>query len=107
LHSYNVDIIFLSSETLPLICILNSLTHYLQFSFFLSQTMTIKSLITSELPLSIECMIENALLHSILDTTFEQIKWPWWVPQDDNQFDPLCGLLRIRKLGTLEKDKVT
>jgi hypothetical protein len=69
--------------------------------------MTIRSLITSKLPLSIECMIENALLHSILDTTSKQIKQLWRVPQDDNQFDPLCGLLKIRKLGTLEKDKVT
>jgi len=34
--------------------------------------MTNKSLIISKLPQTIQCMIENALLHSILDTIFEQ-----------------------------------
>jgi hypothetical protein len=47
-------------------------------------------------------MIENALLHSTLDT----IKQPWGVPQYDNKFDPSCGLLEIRKWGSLQKDKV-
>jgi hypothetical protein len=46
-------------------------------------------------------MIENALLHSILDTIFKQIERPWQVPQDDNRFDPLRGLLEIRKWGSL------
>jgi hypothetical protein len=52
--------------------------------------MTTKSLITNKLSLTIQCMIENALLHSILNTIFEQIKQPWQIPQDDNQFDLLC-----------------
>jgi hypothetical protein len=32
-----------------------------------------KALIFNKIPLTIECMIENALLHSILDTIFEKI----------------------------------
>jgi hypothetical protein len=51
-------------------------------------------------------MIENTLLHSILDTIYKQIEGPWWVPHDDNQFDPLHGLLKIRKWGSLQKDKI-
>jgi hypothetical protein len=51
-------------------------------------------------------MIENALLHSILDTIYNQIKQPWGVPQYDNRFDPLHGLLKIRKWGSLQKDKM-
>ncbi len=51
-------------------------------------------------------MIENALLHSILDTNFKQIERPWWVPQDDSWFDPLHKLLEIKKWGSLQKDKV-
>jgi hypothetical protein len=39
-------------------------------------------------------------------TKFEQIKWPWWVPQDDNRFNLLQGLLEIKKWGSLQKDKV-
>jgi hypothetical protein len=42
-------------------------------------------------------MIENALLHSILDTISKQIKQPWQVLQDYNQFDPLRGLIEIKK----------
>jgi hypothetical protein len=42
-------------------------------------------------------MIENALLHSILDTISKQIKQPLPVFQDYNQFDPLCGLIEIKK----------
>jgi hypothetical protein len=68
--------------------------------------MKTKSLIIGELPFSVECMIENALLDSILNTTSKQIEQPWRVPQDDNRFDPLHGLLGIRKLGTLQKNKV-
>jgi hypothetical protein len=34
--------------------------------------MTTRALISNEIPLTIECMIENALLHSILDTIFEK-----------------------------------
>jgi hypothetical protein len=51
-------------------------------------------------------MIENALLHSILDTISKQIERPWQVPQDDYRFDPLYGLLEIRKWGILEKEKM-
>jgi hypothetical protein len=51
-------------------------------------------------------MIENALLHSILDTISKQIEQPWQVPEDDNKFDPLRGLLEIKKWGSLQKDKV-
>jgi hypothetical protein len=51
-------------------------------------------------------MIENALLHSILDTISKQIERPWQVPQDDRRFDSLYGLLEIRKWGILEKDKM-
>jgi hypothetical protein len=51
-------------------------------------------------------MIENTSLHSILDTIFEQIKRPWRFPQDDNRFNPLRGLLKIKKWGTLQKNKV-
>ncbi len=51
-------------------------------------------------------MIENALLHSILDTIFEQIERPSQVPQDDYKFDLLCGLLEIRKWGNIQKNKV-
>jgi len=39
-----------------------------------------------------------------LDTISEQIEQPWRIPQDDNQFDPLHALLKIRKWGTLEKE---
>ncbi len=51
-------------------------------------------------------MIENTLLHSILDTISKQIKQPWQVPENDCKFDLLRGLLEIRKLGNLQKDKV-
>jgi hypothetical protein len=51
-------------------------------------------------------MIENELLHSILDTISKQIKQPWQVPQDDNSFNPLHGLLEIMKWGNLQKYKV-
>jgi hypothetical protein len=50
-------------------------------------------------------MIENPLLHSI-STIFKQIERPWKIPQDDNQFDLLRGLLKIKKWGILQKDKV-
>jgi hypothetical protein len=63
-------------------------------------------LITGELLLIIQCMIENTLLHSILDTISQQIERPWQVPQDDHRFDLLCGLLKIRKWGNLQKNKV-
>ncbi len=76
------------------------------FQLVFLQTMTTKSLINSELPFTIECMIENTLLHSILNTIVGQIKWPWQTPQDDNWFDPLCGLLEIKKWGTLQKEKM-
>jgi hypothetical protein len=51
-------------------------------------------------------MIENSLSHSILDIIFEQIKQPWPIPQDDNSFEPLHKLLKIKKWGILQKDKV-
>jgi hypothetical protein len=51
-------------------------------------------------------MIENASLHSILDTISKQIKQPWQVLQDDNLFDPLCGLIEIKKWESLQKDKM-
>lgn len=41
----------------------------------------------------------NTLLHSILDTIFKQIKQPWQILQDDNQFDLLPILLEIKKWG--------
>jgi hypothetical protein len=59
--------------------------------------MTNRSLITSKLLFIIQCMIENALLHSILDTIFKQIKQRRQVLQDDNLFDPLCRLIEIKK----------
>jgi hypothetical protein len=65
--------------------------------------MTNKSLITGELPLTIQCVIEKTLLHLILDTIFKQKEQPWQVPQDDRKFDLLCGLLKIRKWGSLQK----
>jgi hypothetical protein len=48
----------------------------------------------------------NMLLHSILDIIFKLKEWPWWILQDDIQFDPLRKLLEIRKWGILQKDKV-
>jgi hypothetical protein len=51
-------------------------------------------------------MIKNALLHSILDTIFEQIERPWQVLQNNNKFDLLCELLEIKKWNNLQKDKV-
>jgi hypothetical protein len=51
-------------------------------------------------------MIENALLHSILNTISKQIEEPWQIRHNDNWFDPLCKLLEIRKWGSLQKDKV-
>jgi hypothetical protein len=51
-------------------------------------------------------MTENELLHSILDTISKQIEQPWQVPQDDGRFNPLHGLLKIRKWGSLQKNKV-
>jgi hypothetical protein len=51
-------------------------------------------------------MIENTLLHSILDTIFKQIERPWQVPQDNSRFDLLRELLKIKKWGSLQKDKV-
>ncbi len=50
-------------------------------------------------------MIENALLQIILDFISKQIVRPWRTPQDDNQFDPLCGLLDIKKWGPLPKNQ--
>jgi hypothetical protein len=46
-------------------------------------------------------MIENALLHSILDIISKQIKQSWQVLQDYDHFDPLCKLM-----ASLQKDKV-
>jgi hypothetical protein len=57
--------------------------------------MTNRSLIIGKLPLTIQCMIENTLLHSILDTISKQIKQPWQVPENDCKFDLLRGLLEI------------
>ncbi len=54
-------------------------------------------MITNELLFIVEWMIENALLQIILDFILKQIARPWQIPQDDNQFDPLCGLLDIKK----------
>jgi hypothetical protein len=51
-------------------------------------------------------MIEIVLLHSILDTIFEQIKQPWRILENDCRFDPLSGLLEIKKWGNLQKDKM-
>jgi len=68
--------------------------------------MTNRSLITGKLLFIIQCMIENALLHSILDTISKQIKQPWQVIQDDNLFDPLCGLIEINIWESLQKEKV-
>jgi hypothetical protein len=68
--------------------------------------MTNRSLIIGKLPLIILCMIENALLDSILDTILEQIEQPWRVPQDDHRINPLRGLLKKFKWGNLQKDKV-
>ncbi len=65
--------------------------------------MTNRSLTIGKLPLTIQCMIENALLHSILDTIFEQIERPSRVPQDDRKFDLLRGLLEIKKWGNIPK----
>jgi len=63
--------------------------------------MTNISLIISKLLLIIQCMIENALLHSILDIISKQIKQSWQVLQDYDHFDPLCKLME-----SLQKDKV-
>ncbi len=68
--------------------------------------MTNISLIISEPSLTIQHIIENALLHSISDIISEQIEQPWRIPQDDCRFDPLHGLLEINKWGNLQKDKV-
>jgi len=68
--------------------------------------MTNRSLITGKLLFKIQCMIGNALLHSILDTISEQIKQPWQVLQDDNLFDPLHGLIEIKKWESLQKEKM-
>ncbi len=46
------------------------------------------------------------LLHSILDTISEPKEWTWQIPRDDNWFDPLHKLLKIRKWGILQKDKL-
>ncbi len=51
-------------------------------------------------------MIKNALLHSILDTISKQIKQPWPILQDDSLFNPLRGLIEIKKWESLQKDKV-
>jgi len=42
-------------------------------------------------------MIENTLLHSILDSISKQIEQPWQVSQDGSRFDPLCELIEIKK----------
>jgi hypothetical protein len=63
--------------------------------------MTTKPMITNKLLFIIEWMTENTLLQIILDFTSEQIARPWQILQNDNQFDPLCGLLDIKKWGTL------
>jgi hypothetical protein len=44
-------------------------------------------------------MIENALLHSILDIIFKQIKQPWLVPQDNCRFDPFMGIIGNQEMG--------
>jgi len=53
--------------------------------------MTNRSLIIGKLLHTIQCMIENTLLHSILDIIFEQIERPWRVLQDDSRFNPLIA----------------
>ncbi len=67
--------------------------------------MTNRSLIIGKLPRTIQCMIENALLHSILDIIFDQIEQPWRVPKDDHKIQPFTSLLKIKKRGSLQKDK--
>jgi hypothetical protein len=67
--------------------------------------MTNKSLINGKLLLIIQCMIENALLHSILDTISKQIKQPWEYFQEDNLFDPLRGLRESRNGRVYKKTK--
>jgi hypothetical protein len=44
----------------------------IKISIGILSEMTNRSLIIGKLPLTILCMIENALLHSILDTISEQ-----------------------------------
>ncbi len=68
--------------------------------------MTNRSLIYGKLLFIIQCMIENALLHSVLDIISKEIKQPRQVLQDDNLFDPLWGLIEIKKWESLQKDKV-
>jgi len=68
--------------------------------------MITKSMITSELPLTIEWIIENALLQKNLNFISKQIIRPWWIPQNGSWFDPLLGLLKIKKWGTLQKKQM-
>jgi hypothetical protein len=54
-------------------------------------------------------MIENELLHLILDTISKQIEQPWQVLQDDSRFmGPITQKKQkeIKKWGSLQKDKV-
>jgi hypothetical protein len=69
--------------------------------------MTNISLIIGKLPVTIQCMIENALLHSILDTISKQIEQPYgeflkMIIDLTLLFKPL----EIKKWGILQNDKV-
>ncbi len=44
-------------------------------------------------------MKETRCYIQFLDTIFKQIKQPWQILQDDNQFDLLLTLLEIKKWG--------
>ncbi len=48
----------------------------------------------------------NILLHSILDIITNSMERPWQIPQDDNRFDLLFKLLKIRKWGIPQKEKM-
>jgi hypothetical protein len=94
-----------SSKLILLIRVLNYFAQYYHLNWFL--TINDKYIIDY-----LQATIHNSmneirmLLHSILDTISKQIKWLWQIPRDDSWFDPLHRLLKIKKWGILQKDKM-
>jgi hypothetical protein len=106
---YTFTIILQSYYLEKIICVSSHLILIIQYSIALPNfkisigfllKMTNISLIIGELPLTIQCMIENTLLHSILDTIYEQIVWPWGIRKNGCKFDPLYKWLEFRKWGS-------
>jgi hypothetical protein len=94
-----------SSNLILLICVLNCLTqryHLNWFSYYQQQ-------IDHWLPANYHSQFYAWKKHVVafnFETIYKQIEWAWWIFQDDCWFDPLHRLLKIKKWGILQKDKM-